>query len=49
MGKALNIKGSIAHENLILDVVKHVEAAIDRQTEVLSKIYDVLESSRCAA
>jgi hypothetical protein len=29
---------------LIMDVVKHLEAAADRQTEVLSKIYGVLES-----
>lgn len=34
----------MTREAWILNVVKHVEAAIDRQTEVLSKIYDVLES-----
>jgi hypothetical protein len=48
MGKAFNIKGSMTHETLILDVMKLVEAALDRQPKVLSKIYDVLESGRCA-
>ncbi|KAG2102543.1 uncharacterized protein F5147DRAFT_655001 [Suillus discolor] len=42
--KAFELNRSATHETLIQDIVKHLEAAIDRQTEVLSKIYGVLES-----
>ncbi|KAG1903870.1 uncharacterized protein F5891DRAFT_977416 [Suillus fuscotomentosus] len=45
LGKVFKLNRSATHETLILNVVKRLEAAIDRQTEVLSKIYDgVLES-----
>ncbi|KAG1788933.1 uncharacterized protein HD556DRAFT_1311682 [Suillus plorans] len=43
LGKAIELKGSTTHETL-LKVGKDVEAAIDRQTEMLSKLYDLLES-----
>ncbi|KAG0693936.1 hypothetical protein DFH29DRAFT_881078 [Suillus ampliporus] len=44
LGKAFELNGSTTHETLVLNVVKRLEAAIDRQTEVLSRIYGVLES-----
>lgn len=44
LGKVFELNRSATHETLIWDIVKHLEAAIDRQTEVLSKIYGVLES-----
>jgi hypothetical protein len=43
LGKAFEFDGHTIHETLI-DVGKHLKAAMDRQTEVLSKIYHVLES-----
>ncbi|KAG2028610.1 hypothetical protein BDR03DRAFT_988327 [Suillus americanus] len=43
LGKAFEFNGRTIHETLV-DVGKHLEAAMDRQTEVLSKIYHVLES-----
>ncbi|KAG2122704.1 hypothetical protein BD769DRAFT_1389585 [Suillus cothurnatus] len=43
LGKAFELTQT--RETLVVDVVKHIEAAIDRQTEVLSKICRVLESS----
>jgi hypothetical protein len=46
LAKVFKLDGSLAiHDTLIMDVVKHLKAAVDRQTEVLSKIYGVLESS----
>jgi hypothetical protein len=47
LGKAFKINGRATqtHESLVVDVVKHLEAAIDKQTEVLSKICRALESS----
>jgi hypothetical protein len=46
LAKIFELNGSLAtHDTLIMNVVKHLEAAVDRQTEVLSKIYGVLESS----
>ncbi|KAG2046718.1 hypothetical protein BDR06DRAFT_1014472 [Suillus hirtellus] len=44
LGKVFELNRSATHETLILNVMKHLEAAIDRQTEVLSKIHGVLES-----
>jgi hypothetical protein len=42
---AFEFNGSMTHENLVFaNVVKHLEAAIDKQTEVLSKICRILES-----
>ncbi|KAG1830813.1 hypothetical protein EV424DRAFT_1343341 [Suillus variegatus] len=43
LAKSFEFKGSTAHETL-LKVGKDIEAAIDRQTEILSKLYDILES-----
>ncbi|KAG1832486.1 hypothetical protein EV424DRAFT_1533658 [Suillus variegatus] len=45
LGKAFELNRSMTHETSVLNVVKRLEAAIDRQTEVLSKIYRVLEGS----
>ncbi|KAG1780095.1 hypothetical protein EV702DRAFT_1043443 [Suillus placidus] len=47
LGKAFEFNGHTIHETLV-DVGKHLEAAMDRQTEVLSKIYHVLESRTIA-
>ncbi|KAG1876101.1 hypothetical protein C8R48DRAFT_768941 [Suillus tomentosus] len=44
LGKAFEFNGTTTDETLVLNAVKHLETAIDRQTEVLSKIYRVLES-----
>ncbi|KAG1722862.1 hypothetical protein EDB19DRAFT_1834831 [Suillus lakei] len=44
LGKAFELNGSTTHKTLVLNVVKCLKAAIDRQTEVLSKIFGVLES-----
>ncbi|KAG1869313.1 hypothetical protein C8R48DRAFT_771462 [Suillus tomentosus] len=43
LGKPFEFDGT--HETSTLNAVKRLEAAIDRQTEVLSKIYRVLEGS----
>ncbi|KAG1893609.1 uncharacterized protein F5891DRAFT_1196137 [Suillus fuscotomentosus] len=45
LGKAFELNRSMTHETSELSVVKCLEAAIDRQTEVLSKIYRILEGS----
>ncbi|KAG1799430.1 uncharacterized protein HD556DRAFT_1439812 [Suillus plorans] len=45
LGKAFKLNRSMTHETSVLNVAKRLEAAIDRQTEVLSKIYRVLEGS----
>ncbi|KAG2365278.1 hypothetical protein BDR07DRAFT_1481539 [Suillus spraguei] len=42
--KAFEFNESMTRETLLVDAVKHLEAAIDRQTDVLSKIHHVLES-----
>jgi hypothetical protein len=44
LGKAFEFSGSMTHKTLVFNVVKHLEATIDRQTEVLSKVYHILES-----
>ncbi|KAG1899827.1 uncharacterized protein F5891DRAFT_980776 [Suillus fuscotomentosus] len=44
LGKVFELNRSTTHETLILNVMKHLEAAIGRQMEVLSKIHGVLES-----
>ncbi|KAG1820130.1 hypothetical protein EV424DRAFT_1539547 [Suillus variegatus] len=45
LGKPFEFEGSTTRETSVLYVVKRLEAAIDRQTEVLSNIYRVLEGS----
>ncbi|KAG1880604.1 hypothetical protein C8R48DRAFT_668035 [Suillus tomentosus] len=45
LAKVFELNRSATHDTLIMNVVKRLEAAVDRQTEVLSKIYGVLESS----
>ncbi|KAG1893116.1 uncharacterized protein F5891DRAFT_1196838 [Suillus fuscotomentosus] len=45
LAKVFEFNRSATHDTLIMNVVKRLEAAVDRQTEVLSKIYGVLESS----
>jgi len=43
LAKPFQFKGRTAQEAL-MKVGKDIEAAIDRQTEMISKVYDVLQS-----
>ncbi|KAG2742406.1 hypothetical protein P692DRAFT_20821983 [Suillus brevipes Sb2] len=45
LGKPFEFDGSTTHETLTLSVVKCLKAVIDMQTEVLSKIYRILEGT----